>query len=154
MVQQFQKIKSINGTLYLSGDKSISHRALLISSLAKGKSAIKNLSNSDDVKSTMRCLASLGINFEHSDEKIIVIGNGYKGYQPSINPINAGNSGTTARLLTGILAAQNFESVITGDQSLSLRPMKRVIEPLTEMGAKLTANVMVDFRFVFLLRII
>ena len=73
MVQQFQKIKSINGTLYLSGDKSISHRALLISSLAKGKSAIKNLSNSDDVKSTMRCLASLGINFEHSDEKIIVI---------------------------------------------------------------------------------
>lgn len=140
MVQQFQKIKSINGKLYLSGDKSISHRALLISSFAKGKSAIKNLSNSDDVKSTMRCLASLGINFEHSDEKIIVIGNGYKGYQPSINPINAGNSGTTARLLTGILAAQNFESVITGDQSLSLRPMKRVIEPLTEMGAKLTAN--------------
>jgi len=140
MVQQFQKIKSINGTLYLSGDKSISHRTLLISSLASGNSEIKNLSNSDDVKSTMSCLASLGINFEHSAKKITVFGNGYKGYKQPAKPIYAGNSGTTARFLAGILAAQNFESVITGDQSLSLRPMRRVIEPLTEMGAKITAN--------------
>lgn len=140
MVQQFQKINSVNGTLYLSGDKSISHRALLISSLASGNSEMKNLSNSDDVKSTMSCLASLGINFEHSAEKITVFGNGYKGYKLPIEPINAGNSGTTTRLLAGILVAQNFESVITGDQSLSLRPMNRVVEPLSEMGAKIRTS--------------
>ena len=140
MNQPFKKINYVNGSLSFAGDKSISHRALLISSLASGISEIKNLSNSDDVKSTMSCLASLGINFEHSAEKINVFGNGYKGYKQPAKPIYAGNSGTTARLLAGILVAQNFESVIVGDQSLSLRPMNRVIEPLSEMGAKLKAN--------------
>ncbi len=140
MVQQFQKINSINGTLCLSGDKSISHRALIISSLAKGKSVINNLSNSEDVVSTINCLKNLGIKIDLSDEKIIVLGRGYKGFQQPTKSIDAGNSGTTARLLTAILAAQNFETVIIGDSSLSSRPMKRVIEPLTQMSAKIAAN--------------
>ncbi|MDZ7624429.1 MAG: 3-phosphoshikimate 1-carboxyvinyltransferase [Ignavibacteriaceae bacterium] len=140
MIQSFNKINKVSGTLSLSGDKSISHRALLISSLADGKSYIKNLSNSDDVKSTISCLRNLGIEIECSKNELIVFGRGYKGYQKPLEQLYAGNSGTTARLLAGILAAQNFESVITGDASLSSRPMKRVIEPLTEMGAKIKAN--------------
>ena len=135
MIQSFKKINKVSGTLSLSGDKSISHRALLISSLAEGKSYIKNLSNSDDVKSTISCLQALGIEIEFNEKELIVNGRGFKGYCQPLNSLNAGNSGTTARLLSGILAAQNFESEITGDASLSSRPMKRIIEPLDQMGA-------------------
>ena len=137
MIQAFHKINKVKGTLSFRGDKSISHRALLISSLAKGNSYIRNLSESEDVKSTMKCLNSLGILIENNSEKCIVSGRGFGGYQKPLNQLNAGNSGTTARLLSGILAAQNFESSITGDESLSGRPMKRVIEPLTNMGANI-----------------
>ena len=137
MIQSFNKINKVTGTLSLSGDKSISHRALLISSLAEGKSYIKNLSNSDDVKSTISCLQALGIEVEFNEKEFIVNGRGYKGYRQPLNSLNAGNSGTTARLLAGILSAQKFESIITGDSSLSSRPMKRVIEPLTQMGCSI-----------------
>lgn len=140
MIQSFNKINKVTGTLSLSGDKSISHRSLLISSLAEGKSYIKNLSNSDDVKSTISCLQALGIEIEFNEKEFIVNGRGDKGYKKPVSPLDAGNSGTTARLLTGILSVQKFESTITGDSSLSSRPMKRVIEPLTEMGAKIKAN--------------
>jgi 3-phosphoshikimate 1-carboxyvinyltransferase len=122
------------------GDKSISHRALLISSLADGKSSIKNLSNSDDVKSTISCLEALGIEIKPSESELTVSGRGYRGYRQPLNPLDCGNSGTTARLLAGILSAQSFESVITGDSSLSSRPMKRVIEPLTLMGINISSN--------------
>ena len=135
MIQSFNKIIKVSGTLSLSGDKSISHRALLISSLAEGKSYIKNLSDSDDVKSTISCLQALGIEIEFKSNELIVDGSGYKGYRKPLNSLNAGNSGTTARLLAGILSVQKFESIITGDSSLSSRPMKRVIEPLAQMGA-------------------
>jgi 3-phosphoshikimate 1-carboxyvinyltransferase len=140
MLQSFNKINKVSGTLSLSGDKSISHRALLISSLANGKSTIKNLSESDDVLSTIHCLRSLGIEIEFKDNKCVVHGKGYKGYKNPAVPLDAGNSGTTARLLAGILATQNFESVITGDASLSSRPMKRIIEPLTQMGSKIKSS--------------
>lgn len=140
MIQSFNKINKVSGTLSLSGDKSISHRALLISSLAEGKSYIKNLSDSDDVKSTISCLQALGIEIEFNGNELIVNGRGFKGYQKPLDQLNAGNSGTTARLLSGILAAQNFESSITGDESLSGRPMKRVIEPLTKMGANIVSK--------------
>jgi len=140
MIQSFNKIYKVTGTLSLSGDKSISHRELLISSLAEGKSYLKNLSNSDDVKSTISCLQALGIEIEFNEKELIVNGRGYKGYRQPLNSLNARNSGTTARLLTGILSVQKFESTITGDSSLSSRPMKRVIEPLTKMGAKIKAN--------------
>jgi 3-phosphoshikimate 1-carboxyvinyltransferase len=135
MIQSFNKIEKIKGVLKFQGDKSISHRVLLISSLAAGKSIIRNLSDSDDVKSTIHCLKELGIKIELNNNEAIVFGRGFRGYQKSMNPLNAGNSGTTARLLSGILAAQKFESLIEGDQSLSSRPMKRIIKPLSQMGA-------------------
>jgi 3-phosphoshikimate 1-carboxyvinyltransferase len=140
MIQSFNKINKLSGSLSLSGDKSISHRALLISSLSDGKSKIKNLSDSDDVRSTIICLQALGIEIESMKNETIVIGRGFRGYQKPLKPLYAGNSGTTARLLAGILAAQNFESTILGDESLSSRPMKRMIEPLTQMNAKIESR--------------
>jgi 3-phosphoshikimate 1-carboxyvinyltransferase len=140
MIQQFKKINKVNGTLRLLGDKSISHRALLIFSLANGKSVLRNLSKGEDVNSTIYCLKALGVTIECSGDKHSVLGNGFKGYQKPTVVLNAGNSGTTARLLTGILAAQDIDSVISGDTSLSSRPMKRIIEPLSEMGAKIESN--------------
>ena len=137
MNQSFNKITKVNGSLRLPGDKSISHRALLISSLAGGKSEITNLSNSADIRSTISCLKDLGIRIDQSDKKTIVYGRGFRGYQKSKKNLNAGNSGTTVRLLSGILAAQNFDSKIIGDQSLSSRPMVRIAEPLIKMGANI-----------------
>jgi 3-phosphoshikimate 1-carboxyvinyltransferase len=135
VIQTFSKINKVSRTLFLPGDKSISHRALLISSLAVGKSSIINLPDSEDVKSTIQCLESLGVRIEISNGKIFVYGRGYKCFKPPSGSLNAGNSGTTARLLTGILSAQNFEVIIEGDESLSARPMNRIIEPLTLMGS-------------------
>ena len=140
MIQSFNKINRVKGELTFSGDKSISHRALLMSSLADGKSKIKNLSNSDDVKCTITCLEALGIENKSLEGEIILNGKGFKGYQKPLNPLNAGNSGTTARLLAGVLSAQNFESVITGEPSLSTRPMNRIIEPLSQMGCDIKSN--------------
>ncbi len=137
MIQTFSKINRVSGTLTLPGDKSIAHRALLISSLADGKSVISNLPNSDDLNSTIKCLESLGIKVEKKSDAAFVYGKGFKGYYPPNKSLNAGNSGTTARLLAGILSAQNFESIIEGDKSLSSRPMKRIIEPLMLMGCNI-----------------
>jgi 3-phosphoshikimate 1-carboxyvinyltransferase len=140
MEQSFNKINRIEGTLNIPGDKSISHRSVIFSSMAEGKSVIHNLGNGEDVKSTIACFNSMGVNFENHDNSIIIIGCGYKKLKKPSSPLNAGNSGTTTRLITGILVNQDFDSEITGDESLSLRPMKRVIDPLTQMGAKITAS--------------
>lgn len=133
----FSKINKISGSLNLPGDKSISHRAIMFSALANGKSVICNLSSSEDVSSTINCFKSLGCSFEKDKDKLIICGKGYKGFVKPAKELNAGNSGTTARLLSGILSAQNFESTLIGDESLSKRPMKRIIEPLSLMGARL-----------------
>ncbi len=142
MLQSFNKINKVNGELELPGDKSISHRAVFFSSMAKGDSAINNISNGDDVKSTIECFRQLGVQFETKKNEVIVHGVGYKGFNEASSFLNAGNSGTTARLLTGLLAAQDFSSTITGDESLSRRPMLRIAEPLRLMGAEieLSAN--------------
>ena len=140
MIQSFNKINKVKGEVSFSGDKSISHRALLISSLADGKSKIKNLSTSDDVKSTINCLEALGIEIHPSGNEVMVEGRGFQGYKKPSKILNASNSGTTARLLAGILSAQNFESVIEGDDSLSFRPMNRIIEPLTLMGCNIKSK--------------
>lgn len=140
MNRNFNKINKVEGTLELPGDKSISHRAVMFASLAKGKSFIRNLSNGEDVKSTQKCFVDLGINIETSEEGITVLGNGFGGLKKSNSPLDAGNSGTTTRLLSGILIAQNFESTIIGDDSLSSRPMKRIIAPLTLMGGKIESS--------------
>lgn len=136
MIQKFEKIKKIKGELVLPGDKSISHRSVMLTSLAKGKSFIHNLSNSEDVLSTKKCFTQLGASIIDNGDTVEIVGRGYKGFVKSENELYAGNSGTTARLLMGILSGQNFSSVITGDKSLSSRPMRRVIEPLSLMGVK------------------
>ncbi len=138
--EKFSKINSVQGELVLPGDKSISHRAIMFSAMANGKSVIKNLSNSEDVLSTIKCFRQLGCEIEFKDGHVEVTGKGYKGFSKPAQPLDAGNSGTTSRLISGILAAQDFESEITGDASLSQRPMSRIIDPLKLMGAKFQAT--------------
>ncbi|MEK6551868.1 MAG: 3-phosphoshikimate 1-carboxyvinyltransferase, partial [Bacteroidota bacterium] len=140
MIQKFENIGNIKGELYLLGDKSISHRAVMFAAMADGISVIRNCSDSEDVISTITCFEKLGCKFEINNDLIKIIGKGYKGFSIPKSELYAGNSGTTARLISGILSAQNFESVITGDESLSQRPMKRIVEPLRLMGADISAN--------------
>lgn len=140
MIQGLKKIERVNGTLNLPGDKSISHRAVMFASLAKGESVIRNCSNSEDVQSTMNIFSKLGIRIVKGDNRIKIYGNGFNGFRKPDSELYAGNSGTSARLLSGILCAQDFSSVITGDESLSNRPMLRVVEPLKLMGAVISAS--------------
>lgn len=140
MIQKFDNIQNLNGVLNLSGDKSISHRAVMFGALADGISVIHNCSKAEDVASTMSCFEKMGIKFERGNDKIKIHGKGFKGLNPPVENLYAGNSGTTARLITGILCAQDFESTLTGDESLSARPMKRVVEPLKLMGAEIQTS--------------
>lgn len=127
--------KCLRGDIITPGDKSISHRALILNSIAKGKSRIENLASGDDVRSTMSCLRALGVNISGQGDIFTVNGVGLEGFRSPDDVLNAGNSGTTMRLLGGLLAAQPFFSVITGDDSLRSRPMDRLIHPLRHMGA-------------------
>ncbi len=122
------------GTVSLPGDKSISHRAAIIGSMAKGITEIKGFSNSRDCWSTINCLRSLGVNISLDSDLLTVEGRGMK-LSPPKKRLNAGNSGTTARLILGLLAGQPFSTVLTGDRFLRRRPMARVVEPLRQMGA-------------------
>ncbi len=125
------------GRCHLPGDKSISHRAALIAALANGTSYISNFSNSQDCAATLGCLAALGVAVEREGNRIKVAGTGLRPLRQPSSPLNCGNSGTTMRLLAGILAAQDFPTMLTGDGSLNQRPMKRIIEPLEKMGASI-----------------
>ncbi len=140
MKLSFDKITSVKGELTFKGDKSISHRAVFFSSMAEGISTIFNLSGCEDVNSTINAFELLGAKFNYEDNKLIVKGIGKNNFIQPVKDIYCGNSGTTARLISGILASQKFQSTITGDDSLSLRPMRRIIEPLEKMGAKISHN--------------
>jgi 3-phosphoshikimate 1-carboxyvinyltransferase len=140
MIQPFNKINKVTGTLNLPGDKSISHRAVMFASLSKGVSTVENISNAEDVKSTISCFKQLGCRIASDGKLIKVSGKGFKGFKKPLKALDCGNSGTTARLLSGIMTAQDFDSKLIGDSSLSLRPMKRIIEPLTEMGGKIKGS--------------
>ncbi|MCX7875819.1 MAG: 3-phosphoshikimate 1-carboxyvinyltransferase [Melioribacteraceae bacterium] len=140
MNQYFDKINSLKGELFLAGDKSISHRAVMFASLADGKSIIHNCSESEDVYSTIKCFQELGCQFNKNGNSILISGKGFKNFNQPKNFLDAGNSGTTTRLISGILSAQNFTSVIIGDESLSKRPMMRIVEPLNLMGANIEAS--------------
>lgn len=140
MKKRFEKVKQVNGELSLTGDKSISHRAVIFSAMASGKSSIKNISVGEDVRSTMKIVQHLCAKIFSEDKQIIIDGCGFKGFKKSTTELDCGNSGTSARLITGLLAAQNFSSTLIGDESLSKRPMKRVIEPLKQMGVELKTN--------------
>lgn len=132
---------TLNGTIEIPADKSISHRAIIFSSLAKGKSTIKNFSNGQDPYSTLKVFQNLGV--EITENEGIITVNSTGNLSAPNQSLDCGNSGTTMRLLSGILAGQNFNSTLIGDVSLSKRPMKRVIEPLSLMGAQIESN---DFR--------
>jgi len=132
--------KSLKGKIILPGDKSISHRAALLASMAKGETRIKNFATSADCASTLKCLKDLGVEIFQENETVFIKSVGKKGFRKSKNLLNCGNSGTTVRLLSGILAGQDFDTELIGDESLSKRPMKRIIAPLTEMGAAIESN--------------
>lgn len=137
MLKKVKKIdKPLCGEITIPADKSVSHRAIIFSSLAKGKSLITNFSSGADCHSTLKLFKNLGVDIRFADEKTVEINSTGKLLKPNTD-LDAGNSGTTMRLVTGILAGQNFYSKIIGDESLSKRPMKRIIEPLSLMGAEI-----------------
>ena len=137
---KINKISSLNGTIVVPADKSITHRSIMLSSIAEGKSYINNYLMSDDCLMTMKAFEQMGVDIEQKEKFLIINGVGINGLKSPIKEIYAGNSGTTTRLLSGILAGQSFSSTIVGDPSLSKRPMKRIIEPLSLMGANIEAK--------------
>ena len=128
---------AINTTISLPGDKSISHRALMLASIADGVSEITNLNDGKDVQSTIQALQACGASIEQNGEKVVIRG---KKLSNPDEPIDCGNSGTSARLLSGFLSSQRLQFSLTGDASLSTRPMNRIIVPLTEMGCAIESN--------------
>ena len=128
------------GEIKIPGDKSISHRALICASISDGTSEISNLQESEDVINTLNSLKQLGIRIYKKNESYFVEGKGFKGLEESENKLYFGNSGTGIRLMSGLLSIQNFSSRLTGDESLSQRPMKRIIEPLSKMGANISGS--------------
>lgn len=138
--KRIRPAKAFRGVLTVPGDKSISHRSAILAALAEGKSEIFNYSPAADCESTLRCLRGLGVQIEEKGSGIIVEGQGLRGWKKPRKALDAGNSGTTMRLLSGALAGQRFRSELTGDNSLRRRPMRRVMEPLRQMGAKIEAR--------------
>lgn len=133
----FEKVTTIKGEIAVPGDKSISHRAVMFGSIAKGLTEITNFLQGADCLSTISCFRRLGIDIENTPDKILVHGKGLHGLSAPSEILDAGNSGTTTRLISGILAAQPFTATLTGDESIRKRPMGRIIEPLSMMGARI-----------------
>ena len=131
--------RGLSGVVRLPGDKSISHRYAMLSGIAEGDTRLDNYSTGADCASTLGCMQALGVEWEREKGSIVIHGRGGKLYAPA-SPLDCGNSGSTIRMLSGILAGQDFTSELMGDESLSHRPMARIIKPLGEMGAKITAS--------------
>jgi 3-phosphoshikimate 1-carboxyvinyltransferase len=144
MQQRISPASAIRGSITLPGDKSISHRYAMISAIAEGTSRITNYSTGADCHSTLGCLRALGVQIEGSGTEYTVHGRGLEGLRAPAGDLDAGNSGSTIRMLSGILAAQPFASRMFGDESLSRRPMQRIMTPLAQMGATVVAR---DGRF-------
>ncbi|MBQ9991718.1 MAG: 3-phosphoshikimate 1-carboxyvinyltransferase [Lachnospiraceae bacterium] len=125
----------LKGEITIPGDKSISHRAVMLGSLAKGTTEITHFLQGEDCLSTISCFRKLGISIENTNERILIHGKGLHGLSAPSEILDCGNSGTTTRLLSGILCGQPFSSTLTGDDSIQRRPMKRIIDPLSQMGA-------------------
>ncbi len=139
MNQTVSQASSLRGTPALPADKSISHRAALLSALADGRSRIRNFPDSADPQSTLACVRQLGARAKRDENGTMVVrGGGLEGLRPPSQPLDCGNSGTTMRLLAGILAGQPFGSVLTGDESLQQRPMDRIADPLNAMGGRVS----------------
>ena len=135
MEKKIEKVKRIKGELRVPSDKSISHRSIILTSLAEGKSIVKNFLKSGDTLTTLNCYKQLGVKIEERNGILEIEGVGLKGLKEPDDILDMGNSGTTTRLTLGVLAGQNLFATLTGDNSLRNRPMKRVKDPLTQMGA-------------------
>ncbi|MBN1781290.1 3-phosphoshikimate 1-carboxyvinyltransferase [bacterium] len=133
-------VRSLRGSISVPGDKSVSHRSLMFGALAEGETVIRNLMPGKDVGNTRSILQQLGVRITDDGDAVRVRGAGLFGFSPPEKSLDAGNSGTTMRLMSGILAAQPFVSILTGDESLSKRPMNRIIIPLGQMGAIIDAQ--------------
>ncbi len=140
-IRTISRPSALNGELSVPGDKSISHRSLILNAMARGTARVSGLSNGEDVMSTMECLRGLGVEITEGTHpgEYTVFGSGPVLGEPT-DILDAGNSGTSMRLLSGLLAAQPFMSVLTGDASLRTRPMRRIVEPLQRMGAQVMAR--------------
>ena len=135
--KKIKPARGLAGSVRLPGDKSISHRYAMLGAIAEGQTEIHYFSSSADCQSTLACLEKLGAKIERKNETVLIQGASLKGLRPPAGKLEAGNSGSTMRMLAGILAGQPFRALIGGDASLSRRPMKRVIEPLGQMGARI-----------------
>ncbi|WP_232696342.1 3-phosphoshikimate 1-carboxyvinyltransferase [Brevibacillus daliensis] len=131
------KVTTISGEVVVPGDKSISHRAVMFGALAEGTTSITGFLPGADCLSTINCFQRMGIQIEQNEDKVTVIGKGWFGLEEPDQKLDVGNSGTTIRLMSGILATQPFHCVIEGDESIAKRPMRRVVGPLKEMGARI-----------------
>ncbi len=132
--------RGINGNPIIPGDKSISHRSIIIPSISNGTCVVKNFLRSDDVINTLKAFKLMDVNIEDNNDEIVIHGQGLNSLKKPSKEIYLGNSGTSARLLTGLLASQNFNTILTGDSSLSSRPMDRISKPLSKMNAKISTN--------------
>ena len=135
----FTKVNSLKGEVAIPGDKSISHRAVMFGSLAEGTTEVTNFLQGADCLSTISCFRKLGIEIENTSQRILIHGKGLHGLTEPSDTLDTGNSGTTTRLISGILAGQRFTTVLNGDASIQTRPMKRIMTPLSMMGADITS---------------
>lgn len=140
MIQEVPGTEKLYGTITLPPDKSISHRAAMFAAIADGDSVIENYSAAADPQSTLSCLRQLGVNIEQYEGTVKIQGVGRSGLKRPVHDLDCGNSGTTMRLLSGILSGAGIESTLTGDKSLSSRTMKRIITPLNQMGASISGR--------------
>ncbi|WEG18359.1 3-phosphoshikimate 1-carboxyvinyltransferase [Alkalihalophilus pseudofirmus] len=129
--------QGLNGTIRVPGDKSISHRAVMFGAIADGVTTVEGFLNGEDCLSTITCFKKLGVNITQDEERVKIEGKGWNGLVEPLNILDVGNSGTTTRLMLGILATRPFHSVMIGDDSIAKRPMSRVVDPLREMGAQI-----------------
>lgn len=136
---ELTNITGLKGEVTVPGDKSISHRCVMFGSIAKGITEVQNFLQGADCLATIDCFRSLGIEIENNETSVLIRGKGLHGLTAPSNLLDVGNSGTTTRLISGILAGQPFDSKLSGDDSLNSRPMKRIIEPLTRMGANISS---------------
>lgn len=136
---KFTKASPLKGEITIPGDKSISHRSVMFGSIAKGTTEISHFLSGADCLSTISCFQSMGVSIDIKGDSVIVEGKGLHGLKKPVDTLDCGNSGTTTRLISGILAAQDFDVTLTGDDSIQKRPMKRIMEPLSLMGAQITS---------------
>ncbi|KWW11339.1 MULTISPECIES: 3-phosphoshikimate 1-carboxyvinyltransferase [Peribacillus] len=143
-------IHSLRGSIDIPGDKSISHRSIMFGALAEGETTVTNFLPGADCLSTISCFKQLGIQIEQEGKRVRIQGKGFKGLTEPNEVLDVGNSGTTIRLMTGILAGQDFSAVLTGDESIAKRPMTRVVNPLRQMGAVIDGRKGAEYTPIFI----